>query len=143
MKIEIKNTIGDPVITFSHFKKEAGDSSVFINLLITININNFEAKSHISVELTDLSEMLHNLKLLNETLKRTFFFQHIDERLIIKFEPQNTGKIIISTTFRSEDYSANLDFKFETGQELIPEITTQCEEVVKRFSENQPIDKYL
>lgn len=143
MNIEIKNTLGNPIITFSHFKKEDGESPVFINFLTTISINNFETKSHISIELTDLSEMLSNLKVLNETLKRTFYFQHIDERLVIKFEPQSTGEILISGNFKSEDYSTSLEFKFETGQELIPELIKQCEEIVQRFSEKQPIDKYL
>lgn len=143
MNIEIKNTLGEPVITFSHFKKVDNEFPLFINLLTTICINNFETKSYISVELTDLSEMLSNLKVLNETLKRTFYFQHIDERLVIKFEPQSTGKIVISGNFKSEDYSTSLEFKFETAQELIPELIKQCEKIVQRFSENQPIDKYL
>jgi hypothetical protein len=143
MNIEIKNILGKPVITFSHFKKEGVGSPAFVSLLTTICINGFETKSYISVELTDLSEMLFNLKVLDETLKRTFFFQHIDERLIIKFEPNNTGQILISGKFKSENYSTNLEFKFETSQELIPELIKQCEEVVKRFSGEQPIDKYL
>jgi hypothetical protein len=143
MIIEIKNSVGETQIILSNFKKEEGEAPVFISLLVSLRINRYETKSRISVELTDLSEMLSNLKVLYETLNRTFFFQHIDERLVIKFVPDSTGKVSITGGLRSEDYSTNLEFKFESSQELIPELIKQCEEVVHRFSEVQPIDKFL
>ncbi len=143
MKIEIKNTIGTPIITFSNFKKGSIEPFIFINFLTSVNINGFEAKSNILVELTDISEMLANLKVLNESLKRIFFFQHNDKYLTIKFEPNTTGQIMITGNLRSEDYSSRLEFKFEMGQELLPELINQCEEVVNRFTKESPIDKYL
>ena len=143
MKIEIKNTIGTPIITFSNFKKGSIEPFIFINFLTSVNINGFEAKSNILVELTDISEMLANLKVLNESLKRIFFFQHNDKYFTIKFEPNTTGQIMITGNLRSEDYSSRLEFKFEMGQELLPELINQCEEVVNRFTKDSQIDKYL
>ena len=135
MFIEIKSTSGESKITFNHFVKEDGEKPIFISLFATIQIDKAITKSRILVELSDISEMVGNLKILYTTLNRTFFFQHIDDRLTIKFTPEITGQVIISGNMRNENYSSNLEFKFESSQELMPELINQCEEVVKRFSE--------
>jgi len=42
-------------------------------------MKNAIAKEAITIEFSDFYEFVKNLKQLDETLKQTFFFQHIDE----------------------------------------------------------------
>ncbi len=67
----------------------------------------------LTIELTDFDEFVKNLKRLDETLKQTFFFQHIDEHLQIKFEPQITGNINVTGFLKDIQYVNTLNSSFE------------------------------
>jgi hypothetical protein len=79
--MEIKDKEGNVRIKFSSFKKQNGDQPVFIDVLIETAIKNVTMREAVTIEFSDLNEFVRNLKKLNDTLKPTFFFQHIDDQL--------------------------------------------------------------
>jgi hypothetical protein len=132
--MKIKDREGVVRITFENFNRLPDKDPAFIDMDVSVNVNNFSANIRITAELTDLSEMLTNLEVLNKTLKRTFYFQHIDEQIKIKFEPLNTGSILISGNVKNKDYSTSLEFKFETDQTYLPELIKSCKETIDTLS---------
>lgn len=132
--MKIKDKEGVVHITFENFNRLPGKDSAFVDIDVSVNINDFSVNIRVTVELTDLSEMLTNLESLNKTLKRTFYFQHIDEQVKIKFEPLNTGSILISGNVKNKDYSTSLEFKFETDQTYLSELIESCKEVIDTLS---------
>ena len=130
-KMEIKDNKGQVRIKFSNFKKQYGDDEpVFIDLFVEIKMNNAIAKEPITIELSDFYEFVINLKRLNETLKQMFFFQHIDEQLQIKFEPQITGNISVSGFLNDKQYVNTLNFSFEMPPTEISYVIGQCEKII-------------
>ena len=112
--MEIKDKEGQVRIKLSDFKKQYGDGEpVFIDLFVEIKMKNAIAKETITIEFSDFYEFVKNLKQLDETLKQTFFFQHIDEQLQIKFEPQITGNISVSGFLNDKQYVNTLNFSFK------------------------------
>ena len=130
-KMEIKDNKGQVRIKFSNFKKQYGDDEpVFIDLFVEIKMNNAIAKEPITIELSDFYEFVINLKRLNETLKQMFFFQHIDEQLQIKFEPQITGNISVSGFLNDKQYVNTLNFSFEMPPTEISYLIGHCEKII-------------
>lgn len=76
--MELKDKEGQVRIKFSNFKRQYDYEPVFIDVIVEVILNNASAKEAITVELSDFEEFLQNLKKLNETLKQTFYFQHIE-----------------------------------------------------------------
>jgi hypothetical protein len=129
--MEIKDKEGQIRIKFSDFKKQYGDDEpVFIDLLVEISMNNAIAKEVITIEVSDFEEFVKNLKQLDETLKQTFFFQHIDEQLQIKFEPQITGNISVTGFLKDKQYVNTLNFSFEMPPTEISYLIRQCENII-------------
>lgn len=129
--MEIKDKDGEVRIKFSDFKKQYGDDEpVFIDLLVEVTMNNAKAKEAITVELSDFDEFVKNLKRLNETLKQTFYFQHIDEQLQIKFEPQITGNINVTGFLRDKQYINVLNFSFEMPPIELSHLIRQSENMI-------------
>lgn len=129
--IEIKDKEGQVRIKFSDFKKQQGDDEpVFIDLLAEITMNNAIAKEAITVELSDFDDFIKNLKRLDEMLKQTFYFQHIDEQLQIKFEPQITGNIIVTGFLKDKQYVNMLSFSFEMPPSEISYLIRQSENII-------------
>jgi len=128
--MEIKDKEGQVRIKFSDFKKQYRDDPVFIDLTIEITLSNVIAKEAITVELSDLDEFVINLKRLNDTLKQTFYFQHIDERFQIKFEPKNTGNISVIGFLKDKQYVNTLNFSFEMPATEISYLIRQSENII-------------
>ncbi len=129
--MEIKDKEGQVRIKFSDFKKQYGDDEpVFIDLFVEIKMKNAIAKEAITIEFSDFYEFVKNLKQLDETLKQTFFFQHIDEQLQIKFEPQITGNISVSGFLNDKQYVNTLNFSFEMPPTEISYLIGQCEKII-------------
>ncbi len=129
--MEIKDKEGQVRIKFSDFKKQYGDDEpVFIDLFVEIKMKNAIAKETITIEFSDFYEFVKNLKQLDETLKQTFFFQHIDEQLQIKFEPQITGNISVSGFLNDKQYVNTLNFSFEMSPTEISYLIGQCEKII-------------
>ena len=84
--MEIKDKDRNIRIKFSDFNKLYNNEPVFVDLLIEITMDIAIAKDSITIELSDFEEFVENLKKLNEKLAHTFFFQHLDEQLQIKFK---------------------------------------------------------
>jgi hypothetical protein len=93
-------------------------------------MNNAIAKEVITIEVSDFEEFVKNLKQLDETLKQTFFFQHIDEQLQIKFEPQITGNISVTGFLKDKQYVNTLNFSFEMPPTEISYLIRQCENII-------------
>jgi hypothetical protein len=129
--MEIKDKEGQVRIKFSDFKKQYGDDEpVFIDLFVEITMNNSTAKEAITIEFSDFYEFVKNSKQLDETLKHTFFFQHIDEQLQIKFEPQITGNIRVTGFLMDKQYINTLNFSFEMPPTEITYMIGQCEKII-------------
>lgn len=129
--MEIKDKEGQVRIKFSDFKKQYGDDEpVFIDLFVEIKMKNAIAKEAITIEFSDFYEFVKNLKQLDETLKQTFFFQHIDEQLQIKFEPQITGNISVSGFLNDKQYVNTLNFSFEMPPTEISYLIGHCEKII-------------
>lgn len=134
--MNIKDTKGITHIRFENFRKLPATDPIFVEMKVSVDINNFTANTKVTIELTDLKEMLSNLEVLNKTLERTFYFQHIDEQVKIKFEPLKTGTILIEGSLRSNDYSTSLEFKFETDQTLLLELMEDCRIEIKELEKS-------
>jgi len=93
-------------------------------------MSNASAKEVITIELSDFEEFLQNLKKLNETLKQTFYFQHIDEQLQIKFEPLITGNISVTGFLKDKQYINTLNFAFEMPPTELSYLIRQSENII-------------
>lgn len=133
MNLQIKNQFNTPVIQLFNFKKEDGESPIFISTQVKIELDHFTAASTVSIELSEYNELLSNFKKLYQTLNWTFFFQDIDSRLVLKFEPNQTGQIRIKGNLRNPESTTNLEFEFQSGQELLPELMDQCNLIMNYF----------
>ena len=67
----------------------------------------------ITIELSDIEELVKKLKGLDRTLKKNFYFQHTDEQLQIKFESEVTGYIIVTGFLKDKQFVNILNFSFE------------------------------
>jgi len=93
-------------------------------------MSNASAKEVITIELSDFEEFLQNLKKLNETLKQTFYFQHIDEQLQIKFDPLITGNISVTGFLKDKQYINTLNFAFEMPPTELSYLIRQSENII-------------
>ncbi len=93
-------------------------------------MDNAIAKEGITIELSDFEEFVKNLKRLDETLKQTFYFQHIDEQLQIKFEPQITGNISVTGFLKDKQYMNVLNFSFEMPPTELSHLIRQSENII-------------
>lgn len=133
MEINIQSKSGKEVLRFSNFIIKSSYyelNQIFISFKINIITNSISANFELDAELSDFEEMLNHLKVLNQDLKRTFYFQHSDERVKIKFSPNELGIINIEGFVFEEGYSSKVEFKFETDQSYLEEIIQQCENTV-------------
>jgi hypothetical protein len=128
--MEIKDINGETRIKFSAFKKQYEGEPIFIDLSVEIYLDNSLAKESITIELSDLASFLKNLEILNGELKQTFYFQHSDQRIEIKFEPLTTGNIKVSGFLRDILYANSLNFSFEMPPSNLPNLIRNCENLV-------------
>ncbi|OXB06440.1 WapI family immunity protein [Flavobacterium pectinovorum] len=131
--MEIKDKEGNERIKLSNFKKLFREDPIFINVSVEINMNIANAKEEIIIELTDFDEFLKNLKKLNETLKYTFYFQHNDEQMQIKFEAENSGNINVTGFLKDNQYLNSLNFSFEMPSTEILVLIKQGKNIMKRI----------
>lgn len=132
MEIRIRDRQGKEYLRFSDFKVKSSLSrkQIFITFGLLVTNNSLSAHFDFDAELSDFEEMLNHLEVLNKDLKRIFYFQHSDERVKIKFSPNDLGIITIEGYVFEEGYSSKIEFKFETDQSFLSEIIDQCEQVI-------------
>ncbi|HTA28273.1 MAG TPA: hypothetical protein VK809_10815 [Bacteroidia bacterium] len=106
--------------------------SQFLKAILSINVDDFKVKTMISAEISDFEEILTGFKILHKTLTQTFYFQHNDQRVVIKFAPDKTGHICVSGTVKSVDYKTSLVFEFYTDQTFLPEIIEKLEKEIDK-----------
>lgn len=128
--MKLRDKEGRVRIKFSDFKRQYDDEPIFIDAMVEVITSNSSAKEAITVELTDLTKFLHNLKTLNETLKQTFYFQHIDEQLQLKFEPLDTGNISVTGFLKDKLYMNSLQFTFEMPPTELSLLIRQSENII-------------
>lgn len=134
MNIQIKNQLEIPVINLSDFRTESGDDPIFISTQVKIELDGFSAVSSVSIELSDYNKLLSDLNALYRATNVTFYFQDIDGRLVLKFERSKTGHISVSGDLRNIQHTSGIEFKFQIGEEQIPDLITQCEIMVNKFN---------
>lgn len=128
--MEIKDKDRNIRIKFSNFNKLYNDSPVFISLLIEISMDIAIAKDIITIELSDFEEFVKNLKKLDEKLTHSFFFQHLDEQLQIKFEPQTSGNINVTGFLKDKQYINTLLFSFEMPSTEVSNLRMEGEKII-------------
>lgn len=131
--MEIKDKEGITRIRFSGFRKQYIEEPVFVDIEVEITLLHMAAKEDITVELSDLEEFLFNLKKLNKNLNQTFYFQHIDEQLKIKFEPHDTGVINVTGFLKDKQHLNTLTFSFEMQPTELFHLIQQSENIVDVF----------
>lgn len=134
MKIK-DNSNGVVRLEFSEINYVKRDqSSQFLHAIVSINVDDFQVKTKISAEITDFEHVLKGSKLLYKTLRQTFYFQHNDRRVEIKFAPDSSGHVNVSGRVRSMNYKASLDFEFYTDQTCFPEFIEELEKEIVRLN---------
>jgi len=128
--MEIKDKDRNIRIKFSDFNKLYNNEPVFVDLLIEITMDIAIAKDSITIELSDFEEFVENLKKLNEKLAHTFFFQHLDEQLQIKFEPQTTGNINVTGFLKDKQYINTLFFSFEMPSTEVSNLIMEGKKII-------------
>lgn len=128
--MEIKDKDRNIRIKFSNFNKLYNDRPVFISLLIEISMDIAIAKDIITIELSDFEEFVKNLKKLDEKLTHAFFFQHLDEQLQIKFEPQTSGNINVTGFLKDKQYINTLLFSFEMPPTEVSNLIMEGEKII-------------
>ncbi len=131
--MEIKDKKGNIRILLTNFKKLFNEEPVFISILVEIIMDNAIAKEEITIEFSDLDELVKNLIKLNKTLKQTFYFQHIDEQLQIKFEPEISGNINVSGFLKDKQYVNTLSFSFEMPSTEINYLIKQGNDIIDKL----------
>lgn len=135
-KIEIKDIRGSSVLSFSDFRVRSTYKAldqIFISFRVTlITTGGNISKYDLDAELSDFEEMLDHLEILNHDLKRTFYFQHSDERIKVKFTPNDLGLIKVEGLLASSDYSTKTEFKFETDQSFLGGLIENCKRVISK-----------
>jgi len=108
----LKNKNGVQRIEFQNLIKLNDENPIFIQMVANITNDLFEASQQISVELSDLEELGNNLNSLCSNKTRVCYFQHIDERLKIKFS-NNDGEFSIEGFLKDQTYFNSVNFYFE------------------------------
>jgi len=108
----LKNKNGTQRIEFQNLVKLNNENPIFIQINVNITNDFFEASQQISVELSDLEELSNNLNSLCSNKARVCYFQHIDERLKIKFS-NNNGEFSIEGFLKDQTYFNSVNFYFE------------------------------
>ncbi len=134
--MEIKDKTGRTFLKFSDFEIVSTNKQVeqvFVSFTFWISVGSINSTFELEAELSDFEEMLNHLEILNQDLNRTFYFQHSDDRLKIKFTPNKAGIIGIEGTAAEIDYSAKIEFKFETDQTFLEKLINQCKVVISKI----------
>ena len=111
--MEIKDNNDFTVIVIDQLEK-VDNSHDFLKFNFSVKLNNFQGVQELSAEFSDFEEMFLHLKKMLQSLNHIFYFQHNDERLKMKFQPDITGKINIEGTLFDEMYINSLSFSFQT-----------------------------
>ena len=137
MSISIKDRFGNEVLRFSNFLIRSSlpePKQVFITFDLELNTGSVSGNFKLDAELSDFEEMLDHLEVLNEDLRRTFYFQHSDERIEIKFTPNNLGIIVVEGFVFEKDYASKVDFRFETDQSHLVDIIDQSKGIISHLT---------
>lgn len=129
--MELKDKNEHVRIRFSNFKKQYGDQEpVFLDLRIEVTMDNATARETITIEFSDFKEFMKNLNRLDETLKHTFYLQHIDEQLQVKFEPQITGNIRVTGFLTDKQHENTLNFSFDMPPSEIRHVISEGNNII-------------
>ncbi len=133
--LEIKDEDGQVIIKFYDFKKRSVvGNPVFIDLSIEIKMENAVAQEATTIELTSFEKFMKDLKQLDETLKQTFYFKHVDEQLQINFKPQITGSIQVEGFLQDNQHLNKFDFSFAMPSVELSPLSRQIESVMEVLS---------
>lgn len=133
--MEIRSIRDGSALSFDNFRVRSSIKSmdqIFISFRATLSTGGNLFKYDLDAELSDFEEMLNHLEVLNVDLKRTFYFQHSDERIKVKFTPNDLGIIGIEGSLASPDYSTKTEFKFETDQSFLGGLIESCKKVISK-----------
>jgi hypothetical protein len=132
-QIQIKDSRGFPALRFDNFAVRSDykfKNQIFISFRVTITLHGNSLAYYLDGELSDFEEMLNHLETMQRDLKRTFFFQHSDERIRIRFSPDDLGHIRIEGYASSVDFNLKTEFRFETDQSFLNELIEECRAVI-------------
>lgn len=78
----------------------------------------------------EIKQLQTDLEQLYGTLKFKFEFQNLEDNVSLKISPTPNGQIKIDGRLRNQDYSATVDFRFETDQTFLPESIKQIKDTL-------------
>ena len=134
--MKIKDTTGNTCIEFTNFTLASkNDIDRFVNVIVNITLNHFNAKTKITAELWDFESMIKGFEISYKTLDQTFYFQHLDQRLKIKFSTGSTGRIQVSgTLYDNALRQTYLTFEFYSDQTFIPDMIKECQQDIESLN---------
>ena len=112
MKLNSKEN--SSLIEFINPRKISNEEPISILMGVHITTVLFNSFEEITIELSDLEELIKNLDLLYSNKLKILYFQHNDDYLKIKFENDN-GEIFIKGFLMDYTYSNSVNFCFEVS----------------------------
>jgi hypothetical protein len=128
--MNIRDNHGISRIKFVNYQRQYAGSPIFVSVQVKIDLDNYRAEEEIIVELSDIEEFFVNLNELNKYLTKTFYFQHIDEQLQIRFDPGAEGSIGVTGYLCNKEHSKTLNFSFKTDQSELPNLLKESDNMI-------------
>lgn len=97
---------------------------------MSLKINGVKTDIRASFMIEEIKQLLTDLEQLYRTLKFKFEFQNLEDNVLLKFSPTPNGQIEIDGRLRTQDYSATVDFMFETDQTFLPDTIKQIKDTL-------------
>jgi hypothetical protein len=102
----------------------------FLRGTLSLKINGVKTDIRASFMIGEIKQLLTYLEQLYRTLKFKFEFQNLENNVSLKISPTPNGQIEIDGRLRTQDYSATVDFRFETDQTFLPDSIKQIKDTL-------------
>lgn len=126
--MEIKDNKGVVRIRIDDFSKNHYSVSLFTDIRLCVFLDMASVSDVITIEISDISELIENLNILYNDFKYIFYFTHIDSRFEMKFEADCAGLISIRGFMKDVDYVNSINFSFIMEYSYLPTLIRQAEE---------------
>ena len=131
MRIEIKDHTSS--LVFKEFRKQVGwdQGPRFLHVKVSFTSSMLSVKTDLDYELSDFKDFYNDLTKMQVGIFRTFYFQHLDERLRLKLHLDERNRIKIDGELLDESYMNVVNFQINIDQSYIPSILLQIERVLE------------
>ncbi|MEQ9097924.1 MAG: hypothetical protein RIF36_04525 [Imperialibacter sp.] len=102
----------------------------FLRGTLCLKVSGVKTDIRASFMIGEIKQLLTNLEQLYRTLKLKFEFQNLEDNVLLKFSPTLNGQIEIDGKLRTQNYSATIDFMFETDQTFLPNTIEQIRDML-------------